>query len=51
MPNPDSEIIHDHTEIVQQVHGTQQDLTDIPWPDPDFTYFTDSNSFVWEGTR
>lgn len=50
-PNPDSDIIHNCTEILHQIHGVWLKLTDIPWPHPDLTYSMFGSSFTREGTR
>ncbi|XP_040851457.1 uncharacterized protein LOC121166427 [Ochotona curzoniae] len=42
---------HDCSQILAEVHGTREDLTDQPLPDAEVTWFTDGSSYVTEGTR
>ena len=47
LPNPDLEApIHDCSDILAQVHGTQEDLQDRPLADAEVTWYTDGSSFI-----
>jgi hypothetical protein len=58
IPNPatllwiDSGLLeHDCLEIIDEVFCRWPDLTDHPISHLDVAYFTDGNSFIWDGTR
>ncbi|KAM5195894.1 uncharacterized protein RBU33_014882 [Hipposideros larvatus] len=49
-PDPDRPL-HHCLEVISQMSFTQTDLTDIPLPEPDKTFYTDGSSYVRDGTR
>ncbi|XP_033615581.1 myeloid leukemia factor 1 [Fukomys damarensis] len=52
LPNPDLDApLYDCKEILAQVHSTQEDLRDQPWPDAELTWYTDESSFMHNGHR
>ncbi|XP_019500736.1 PREDICTED: uncharacterized protein LOC109384154 [Hipposideros armiger] len=52
LPDPDLDRpLHHCLEVISQTSFTWLDLTDIPLPEPDETFYTDRSSYVREGTR
>jgi hypothetical protein len=52
LPDDDpKEPIQDCLETLKNTQSLQPDLTDVPWDEPDEVLFTNSSSFVTNGTR
>ena len=51
LPDPQEETPHDCQQILAEVHGTREDLTDQPLADVEVTWFTDGSSYLLEGQR
>ena len=51
LPDPQEETPHDCQQILAEVHGTREDLTDQPLVDAEVTWFTDGSSYLLEGQR
>ena len=51
LPDPQEETPHDCQQILAEVHGTREDLTDQPLADAEVTWFTDGSSYLLEGQR
>lgn len=52
LPDPDLDRpLHHCLEVISQTSFTRPDLTDIPLPEPDETFYTDGSSYVRDGTR
>ena len=49
--DPQEETPHDCQQILAEVHGTREDLTDQPLVDVEMTWFTDGSSYLLEGQR
>ena len=49
LPDPQEETPHDCQQILAEVHGTREDLTDQPLADVEVTWFTDGSSYLLEG--
>ena len=49
--DPQEETPHDCQQILAEVHGTREDLTDQPLADAEVTRFTDGSSYLLEGQR
>ena len=49
--DPQEETPHDCQQILAEVHGTREDLTDQPLADAEVTWFTDGSSYLLEGQR
>ncbi|XP_011382200.2 uncharacterized protein LOC105308119, partial [Pteropus vampyrus] len=43
--------LHHCLELLDNIACLKPDLTDIPWPQPDATLYTDGSSFIAEGVR
>jgi hypothetical protein len=41
---------HEYLEVMDEDILSWPDLTDQPISHPDVEYFTDGNSFIWDGT-
>ena len=51
LPDRQEETPHDCQQILAEVHGTREDLTDQPLVDAEVTWFTDGSSYLLEGQR
>ena len=49
--DPQEEARHDCQQILAEVRGTREDLTDQPLVDAEVTWFTDGSSYLLEGQR
>ena len=48
LPDPQEETPHDCQQILAEVYGTREDLTDQPLEDAEVTWFTDGSSYLLE---
>ena len=52
LPDPDLEpLVHDCQQVLAEAHGWHKDLTDLPLPDAEATWFTDGSSYLDQGKR
>ncbi|XP_057344524.1 uncharacterized protein LOC130679536 [Manis pentadactyla] len=50
LPDPDLEPpVHDCQQVLAEAHGWRKDLTDLPFPDAEATWFTDGSSYLDQG--
>ncbi|XP_058515914.1 uncharacterized protein LOC131479421, partial [Ochotona princeps] len=50
-PGTPGDVPHNCQQILAEVHGTREDLSDQPMPDAEVTWFTDGSSYVVDGKR
>ncbi|XP_039192684.1 uncharacterized protein LOC120305254 [Crotalus tigris] len=51
LPEPDLETTHSCIQTIEETYASRPDMNDVPFPNPDFTIYTDGTSFIQEGTR
>ncbi|XP_062062404.1 uncharacterized protein LOC133770372 isoform X3 [Lepus europaeus] len=50
-PGNQTQVSHNCQQVLAEVHGTREDLTDQPLPDAEHTWYTDGSSFLHQGER
>ncbi|XP_062054485.1 uncharacterized protein LOC133764883 [Lepus europaeus] len=50
-PGDHTQVSHNCQQVLAEVYGAREDLTDQPLPDAEYTWYTDGSSFLHQGER